>query len=76
MVAKKITRKLVQTKPSFKFPIGKGPHPLYGMPIREVTKVGSLTQMRKMATMARSHVKDVTAALAKLDAQIKKGGGR
>ena len=78
MVAKKastkVTKQMVQTKRVFKLPPGKGPHPLYGMPIREATKLGSLAEMKKMATMARAHIKDVTAALAKLDAQIKKGG--
>lgn len=78
MVAKKaspkLTKTIVQTKPVFKLPPGKGPHPLYGMPIREAIKLGTPAQMKSMAKLARAHIKDVTSALAKLDAQIKKGG--
>jgi Domain of unknown function (DUF1843) len=78
MVAKKastkLTKTIVQTKPVFKLPPGKGPHPLYGRPINEAIKFGTLAQMRSMAKMARAHIKDVTSALSKLDAEIKKGG--
>ena len=70
----KLTKAIVQTKPVFKLPPGKGPHPLYGMPIREAIKFGNLSQMKAMAKLARTHLKDVTSALSQLDAQIKKGG--
>ncbi len=55
---------------------GNPAHPLYGRPILEILKGGNLSQMKKMATTARSHIKAVEAALAKLDAGIKKGGAK
>ncbi len=55
---------------------GNPAHPLYGRPILEILKGGNLAQMKRMATTARSHIKAVEAALAKLDAGIKKGGAK
>ena len=68
-------KKKLPSKIGAKIP-GKGPHPLYGRPIEQIAKIGTLAQMRAMAKTARSHVKEVTAALAKLDAQIKKAGAK
>lgn len=55
---------------------GKGPHPLYGRPIEQIIKAGSLAQMRAMAKTARAHVNEVSAALAKLDAKIKSSSAK
>ena len=54
---------------------GKGPHPLYGRPIEDVTARGNLAEMKKMAVTARKHITEVQRALTKLDAKIKKVGG-
>lgn len=70
-----VAKKKAPTKVGAKIP-GKGPHPLYGRPIEQIIKTGSLAQMKTMAKTARSHLKEVTSALAKLDAQIKKGGAK
>jgi hypothetical protein len=47
-------------------------HPLYGRPILEAIKRGNVAEMKSIATQARAHVKEVNAALAKLDASLKK----
>jgi hypothetical protein len=70
-----VAKKKAPTKVAAKIP-GKGPHPLYGRPIDIITKTGTLAQMKAMAKTARSHVKAVTASLAKLEAQIKKAGAK
>jgi hypothetical protein len=70
-----VAKKKAPTKVGAKIP-GRGPHPLYGRPIEQIIKTGSLAQMRAMAKTARSHIKEVTAALSKLDAQIQKGGAK
>lgn len=46
--------------------------PLYGRPILDAIKRGNIAEMRRIATQARAHVKDVNAALSKLDASLKK----
>lgn len=66
-----VAKKSIPSKISAKLPGGKA-HPLYGRPILDVIKTGNIAQMRKMATTARSHIKEVQAALTKLEAQIKK----
>jgi Domain of unknown function (DUF1843) len=48
-------------------------HPLYGRPILDAVKSGNVTQMRQIRSVAQKHVKEVNAALAKLDARLKKG---
>ena len=68
-------KKKVPGKVAAKIP-GNPAHPLYGRPILDIAKRGNIAQMKRMATTARKHVKEVTAALAKLDAQIKKTGGK
>jgi Domain of unknown function (DUF1843) len=50
---------------------GSAAHPLYGRPILEAIRSGNVAQMRRIATQARAHVKEVNAALAKLDAKLK-----
>ena len=73
------TKKKIPSKIGSKIP-GHPAHPLYGRPILEVIKNGNLAQMKRMATSARSHIRQVESALAKLDARIQKGaktgGGR
>jgi hypothetical protein len=69
------TKKKIPGKVAAKIP-GNPAHPLYGRPILDIIKTGNVAQMRRMATTARKHVKEVEAALAKLDARIKKTGGK
>jgi hypothetical protein len=69
------TKKKIPASVAAKIP-GNPAHPLYGRPILDVIKTGNISQMKRMATSARSHLKEVTAALAKLDAQIKKTSGK
>ena len=66
-------KKKAPSKVGKKIP-GTGPHPLYGRPIDIIARTGSIAQMKAMAKTARAHVKEVSAALARLDAQILKGG--
>jgi hypothetical protein len=70
-----VARKKIPSKVASKIP-GNPAHPLYGRPILDVIKTGNVAQMKRMATTARKHVKEVQAALTKLDAQIKKAGTR
>ena len=46
-------------------------HPLYGRPILEAVKRGDLAEMKRVRTQALAHIKEVNAALAKLDAKLK-----
>ena len=48
-------------------------HPLYGRPILEAVRSGNVAQMKKIRTVAQAHVKEVNAALAKLEARLNKG---
>jgi hypothetical protein len=45
---------------------------LYGPPIRDAIKRGDLAEMKKIAELARSHVKDVETALSALENQLSK----
>jgi hypothetical protein len=65
-----VTRKKAPTKVSSKIP-GSGAHPLYGRPILEAVRRGDLAEMKRVRTQALTHLKEVTAALNKLDAKIK-----
>lgn len=47
-------------------------HPLYGRPILDAIKRGNVAEMKRIATQARTHVREVNAALAKLDATLGK----
>jgi hypothetical protein len=47
-------------------------HPLYGRPILDAVKRGNVAEMKRIATKARAQVKEINAALAKLDARLKK----
>ena len=65
MVAKKAPAKVSSKNP-------KSPaHPLYGRPILDAIKRGDLAEMKRVRTQALAHVKEVNAALAKLDAKLK-----
>lgn len=46
-------------------------HPLYGRPILEAVQRGDLAEMKRVRTQALAHLKEVTAALNKLDSKIK-----
>jgi hypothetical protein len=48
--------------------------PLYGIVIRDCIARGNKQEMKKLGSAARKHLKDVQAALAKLEAQIGKAG--
>lgn len=61
----------VATKLS-KHPLSKF-HPLYGRPILDAIKAGNLAQMRAIRAEAVRHVREVNAALEKLDARLKRG---
>ena len=52
-----------------------GPVPPYGVAIKEALARGDVAQMRKVANSARKHLKDVQAALARLEKAIEKEGG-
>lgn len=52
--------------------IRSGAIPPYGVPIREALARGDAREMQSVATAARQHLKDVQAALAKLDAALRK----
>ncbi len=43
---------------------------LYAVPIYDAIKRGDAAEMKKLATQARKHVNDVSAALAALDKRI------
>ena len=45
---------------------------LYAVPIHACLRRGNLAEMRKMATYARKHIRDVTAALAALEKKLGK----
>lgn len=45
---------------------------LYAVPIRNAIKRGDLAEMKQLAALARSHVKDVKSALAALEKSIGK----
>jgi Domain of unknown function (DUF1843) len=50
---------------------GSAAHPLYGRPILDAVKRGNVTEMKRVRTQALAHIKEVNAALAKLDAKLK-----
>jgi len=50
---------------------GSAAHPLYGRPILEAVARGDLAEMKRIRTQALAHIKEVNAALAKLDAKLK-----
>jgi hypothetical protein len=48
-------------------------HPLYGRPILDAVKSGNVSRMKQIRSVAQRHVKEVNAALAKLEARLNKG---
>lgn len=52
-----------------------GPVPPYGDPIHKAIARGDLREMKTLASSTRKWLAQVNAALAKLDASIKKAGG-
>ena len=73
MATKKAATKVrkAATKISSKSPLSPA-HPLYGRPILDAIKRGNVAEMKRISTQARAHVKAVNAALAKLDAKLKR----
>ena len=65
MPAQKSTKKASYKKPPSII------RPLYAVPIYEAIDAGNLPEMRKMATQARKHVREVESALATLEKKIK-----
>lgn len=55
--------------------VASGPVPPYGDPIHKAVARGDLQEMKALASSTRKYLSDVNAALAKLDASIKKAGG-
>jgi hypothetical protein len=51
---------------------GKGPHPLYGMPVDKAIASGNLADLRKLSTQAKSYVKQLQTALQGLERKIGK----
>ena len=69
MVTRKTTIKATTVKskvPALEKPI----RALYGIPIYDAIKRGNVAEMKKLATQARKHVKDVSTALAALEKKI------
>jgi hypothetical protein len=64
--------KKAPSKAAAKRPLPPIIQPLYGRPILDAIKRGNIAEMRRIGTQARAHVKEVNAALAKLDASLKK----
>ena len=65
------TSKATTVKTSKKPPALEKPiRPLYGIPIYDAIKRGNTAEMKKLATQARKHVKDVQTALAALEKKI------
>jgi hypothetical protein len=67
---KAITRETAASKLSSKNPRSPA-HPLYGRPILEAVQRGDVAEMKRVRTQALAHIKEVNAALAKLDAKLK-----
>jgi uncharacterized protein DUF1843 len=55
--------------------VATGAVPPYGDPIHKAIARGDLREMKTLAASTRKYLSDVNAALAKLDASIKKAGG-
>ena len=70
--SKKPARKAVKGKALDLRAIKAGRMVLYGPPIRDAILRGNLAEMRQLAVLARSHVKEVQSALAALEAALKK----
>ena len=45
---------------------------LYGPPIRDAIRRGDVAEMKKLAVLARAHVKEVEAALSALENELSK----
>jgi len=52
---------------------GKGPHPLYGMPIDNAIASGNIAEMRRLLPRAQKYQREVEAALVRLEQRIRKG---
>lgn len=72
MVAKKISRKaVIKATPAFDLSkLKPGNRVMYAQPIWDVIASGNAVEMRKLATTARSYVKELQTAIAKLEGKI------
>jgi hypothetical protein len=70
MTARKAAKKPTSKKPTYKKP-PTGIHPIYSLPIYDAIDVGNISEMRKMATQAKKHIRDVESALASLEKKLK-----
>ncbi|HEX8843377.1 MAG TPA: DUF1843 domain-containing protein [Pyrinomonadaceae bacterium] len=74
MVTKKVAKKAtarVKATPAFDLSkLKPGGRVMYGQPIWDVIASGNAAEMRKLATAARSYVKEVQTALDKLEREI------
>ena len=73
-VSKKPARKSASAKgnPLDLKAIQAGQIVLYAIPIRDAITRGDLAEMKQLAALARSHVKDVQTALTKLEKSLSK----
>ncbi|MDT5063147.1 MAG: hypothetical protein QOH63_3606 [Acidobacteriota bacterium] len=72
MVAKKISSKAVKATPAFDISkLKPGGRVMYAQPIFDVIARGNAVEMRQLATAARSYIKEVQAAIDKLEAKVK-----
>lgn len=69
MVAKKISKKaVIKATPAFDpSKLRPGGRVMYAQPIWDVIASGNLAEMRQLAATARSYVKEVQAAIDKLE---------
>jgi hypothetical protein len=72
MATRKAAKK--STKKTARKLIPKRVQPLYGRPIDKVIQTGDLAEMKKVATQARTYLKNVKSALAALDRKIGRAG--
>jgi uncharacterized protein DUF1843 len=73
---KAATKKRTTTKTSKKASkVRTGREEMYAPPIRDAIARGDLNEMRQLAKLARTHIREVQTALTSLEASIKKRQG-
>jgi hypothetical protein len=74
MVAKKISKKtVIKATPAFDLSkLKPGGRVMYAQPIWDVIASGNAVEMRQLATAARSYIKEVQAAIDKLEGKMGK----
>jgi hypothetical protein len=72
MVAKKISKAAIKATPAFDISrLRPGGRVMYAQPIWDAIARGNVVEMRQLATAARSYIKEVQAAIAKLEGKIR-----